>query len=92
MTATVVRIGRQGRQAAAVERLRDQRDELTAHCAEALGFVDAAWPHVSALERMAIEIGPEALRHAVALGRLLDRYERHHLGDEDAPALALVAS
>lgn len=86
MTATVspIRVGRQGRQPAVVEELRDVRDELTAHCEEAIEFVDAAWPHVSALERMAVELGPVALRHALALGYLLARYERRHLPAEEA--------
>lgn len=68
------------------ERAEEAEDDLTAHCAEALQFVDAAWPHVSALERMAVEIGPIALRHALALGALLTSYERRHLPDDPQPA------
>ncbi len=71
-------------------RYADTRDELTAHCAEALALVDEAWPHVSALERMAIELGPLALRHTIALGRLLARYEARHRAPDD-PAAEAVA-
>jgi hypothetical protein len=67
------------------EQAQDARDELAAHCKEALDFVDAAWPHLSALERMAIELGPEALRHSRILAGLLASYERRHLPEDDTP-------
>jgi hypothetical protein len=87
-TVTLIRPGRKGRQPAIVEELRDVRDELTAHCEEAIAFVDAAWPHVSALERMAIELGPVALKHALSLGGLLAGYERRHLPVDDTAEAA----
>lgn len=80
-----IRTSGRGRQPAVVEELRDLRDELAAHCEEALAFCDRAWDHVSALERVATEIGPAALKHAIALGMLLASYERRHLSDEPDP-------
>ena len=65
--------------------IADYRDELAAHNAEALEFVDAARHHTDALEKVATEIGPVVLYHAVALGRLLDRYEARHLPQSNEP-------
>lgn len=72
------------------QREAEARDELSAHCEEALRFVDRAWPHVSALERMAQELGPIALKHALTLGSLLASYEHRHVGAPDEP-VAVVA-
>jgi hypothetical protein len=88
-TQLAPRSGRQGRQPRAVEELRDNRDELIAHRAEALKLVDDAWPHVSALQRVAVEIGPLALKHALELGRLLRSYERRH--SPEPPAIEAIA-
>jgi hypothetical protein len=89
MTAPVaIRVARQGRQSAAVETLRDCRDELTAHRAEALELVDAMWPMLTRLELVAREVGPTALQTVYRLEAFLARYERHHLPDEPDPAAA----
>lgn len=86
MTGTVVtlRPSGQGRQPAAADAERCASEELRAVRAEILQFVDAAWPHLSALERMAAELGPVALRHALAIGSLLTRLERQQLADDEA--------
>jgi hypothetical protein len=80
----VLRQGR-GRQPEEIERLRDLDAELTAHNAEALALVRAAGPHLSALVRMAQELGPIALKHALSLNGLLQSYERRHQDDEPEP-------
>lgn len=89
MTAPVaIRPAGKGRQPAYVETLRDARDELTAHHAEALGLVDAMWPMLTRLELVAREVGPTALQTVYRLEWLLARYERHHLPDDAGPAMA----
>jgi hypothetical protein len=71
-------------------RRADPRDDLSAHVAEALEFVDACWPLVSRLEVVARECGPEAYQTALMLGQYLARYERRHLPDGDG-GLAVAA-
>lgn len=85
MTAAIValRPSGRGRQPAAAEAERSAHDELTALRADVLAFVDNAWPHLSALERMAAELGPVALRHALTLGSLLTRLEHQQLADDE---------
>lgn len=80
--ATVIPFRRgKGRQSAAVERAYDVRDDLTAHNAEALDFVDAIRPLVDRLHMVAVEIGPVAAQTVMALSAYIDRYERRHVGD-----------
>jgi hypothetical protein len=65
-----------------IDTLRDRADEAEGEClslrAEVLALIDSAWPHLSALERMAVELGPIALRHALAIGGMLRRLEAQY--------------
>lgn len=72
-----------GRQSGAFQELLDLRDELGVLHEEALALVATARPHVDALRRAAIELGPVALGHANALAYLLARHERQHEPDGD---------
>jgi hypothetical protein len=67
------------------EQIDDNRDELTAHNAEALGLVEAARPLVNGLEIVAREVGPSALALARSLGSLLASYETRHLPHDPTP-------
>jgi hypothetical protein len=58
---------------------------LTAHCAEALAFVDACWPLVNALGRVCLELGPREYGIVRQLARRLDLYEARHLPSPDEP-------
>ncbi len=77
-----------------IDGLREQAEEAAGEClslrTEVLGFVDSAWPHLSALERMAVELGPVALRHTLAIGGMLRRLETQYrpAGEPDALAVA----
>lgn len=91
-----------GRQPAAVEDLRDRREELTAHVAEALAFVDRAAPLARQLELAleAIVVADDQARplwrhlHNIAGGLLyeLERYERQHLPPAPEPAVELAVA
>ncbi len=83
---TALRASGSGRQPAHAERERTATEDLVATRCDVLEFVDAAWPHLSALERMAAELGPVALRHALILGSLLAGLEHQQLSDESAAA------
>lgn len=80
-----------GRQPRSVEQLRDQRDELAAHHAEALAFCDSVWPLVSRLELAAQHLGPVTHQVALALIARLASYERRHLPDGEPVAAEAVA-
>lgn len=60
----------------------DLRAELQAHDAEAQALVAALAPHLSALHRMATELGPVALRHVLSVSAHLSSYARRHEGDD----------
>jgi hypothetical protein len=66
----------------------DQRDELTAHCAEALAFVDACRPLVDALGRVCLELGPREYGIVRQLVRRFDIYEARHIPLSDEPMAA----
>ena len=98
MTFSAVRPGK-GRQPRRIEDLRDRREELAAHQAEALEHVDRARPLALRLELAleAIATGDETAsplwRHLlnIAGGLLyeLDRYERRHLPETPEPVVAI---
>lgn len=89
--AAAPRSSRSGRQPRAVEQLRDQREDLAAHNAEALAFCDSIWPLASRLELAAQHLGPVTHQVALALIARLASYERRHLPDGDPMALEAIA-
>lgn len=77
-----------GRQPLVVEQLRDRRDELEAHNAEALAFCDSVWPIVSRLEVAAQHLGPVTHQLTLQLIARLAAYERRHLPEDPATSEA----
>lgn len=75
-----------GRQHAASEAAANLRDDLTAHNAEALAFVDDIRPLVDRLHLVAVEIGPVAMQTVLQLAGRITRYETRHLPDEGGTA------
>lgn len=71
--------------AAVSEQLTDAQDELAVHCDEALAFVDACRPLVSALGRICLELSPREFQIVRHLSRRFDLYEARHLPQDDEP-------
>lgn len=84
MAMTAPRRAGMGRQPRAVEQLRDERDDLAAHNAEAIAFCDSIWPLVSRLELAAQHLGPVTHQIALQLIARLSSYERRHLPEAAA--------
>jgi hypothetical protein len=83
MTTAVMqreRVGRSGRQPAAVEATRDAREELVARRHEAGQFTAAVRTVVRQLEsillRPTVEVPPDALQLTMQLRAMSDRYAR----------------
>lgn len=82
--APVVRPAGRGRQPAAVERERDLRDELVAHRAEAVAFVNGVMPLVSRLAYAASYLDPATNQCGRAAVDRLARYRARHVVEAEA--------
>lgn len=79
-----------GRQPRVVEELRDQRDELAAHCDEAIAFLDYVEPRLYAILPALRELGPREYQLGESIARRLGQYRRRHTPEPD-PAVAAAA-